>query len=228
MWMNFDSPNFPSLCSLSAIILFQTCSNIKKCILYVFSCHKCIKIKYKTVNMYGIFLWLVQSSSRWNTIHSHRNYHVQLLSVRVSEFCHPARSPIINTTWESWESSIASTKPAQNQENHQFTDMLKCWNYIHFHYCSVFLKFYCFIFYWYFCAFGQFSEVFWQLHNLWEKFTNYQTFLLQHDWIIIIIIHQLQSRRPQGFSMHDDHQQMRQSAVLALLLHYPQAIFVHN
>ena len=46
--------------------------------------------------------------------------------------------------------------------------------------------------------------------------------------IIIIIIHRLRSRRPQGFSMHDDHQQMRQSAVLALLLHYPQAIFVHN
>ena len=43
--------------------------------------HKCIKIKYKTVNMYGVFLWLVQSSSRWNTIHSHRNCHVQLLSV---------------------------------------------------------------------------------------------------------------------------------------------------
>ena len=46
--------------------------------------------------------------------------------------------------------------------------------------------------------------------------------------IIIIIIHPLRSRRPQGFSMRDDHQQMRQSAVLALLLHYPQAIFVHN
>ena len=83
-------PNFPSLCSLSAIILFQTCSN--KCILYVLLFHKCIKIKYKTVNMYGVFLWLVQSSSRWNTIHSHRNYHVQLLSVWVGEFCHPARS----------------------------------------------------------------------------------------------------------------------------------------
>ena len=26
MWMNFDSPNFPSFCSLSAIISFQTCS----------------------------------------------------------------------------------------------------------------------------------------------------------------------------------------------------------
>ena len=90
MWMNFDSPNFPSLCSLSAIISFQTCSN--KCILYVLLFHKCIKIKYKTVNMYGVVLWLVQSSSRWNTIHSHRNYHVQLLSVRVGEFCHPARS----------------------------------------------------------------------------------------------------------------------------------------
>ena len=72
MWMNFDSPNFPSLCSLSAIISFQTCSN--KCILYLLLFHKCIKIKYKTVNMYGVFLWLVQSSSRWNTIHSHRNY----------------------------------------------------------------------------------------------------------------------------------------------------------
>ena len=70
--LNFDSPNFPSLCSLSAIISFQTCSN--KCILYVLSFHKCIKIKYKTVNMYGVFLWLVQSSSCWNTIHSHRNY----------------------------------------------------------------------------------------------------------------------------------------------------------
>ena len=90
MWMKFDSPNFPSLCSLSAIILFQTCSN--KCILYVLSLHKCIKIKYRTVNMYGVFLWLVQSLSRWNTIHSHRNYHVQLLSDRVGEFCHPARS----------------------------------------------------------------------------------------------------------------------------------------
>ena len=90
MWMNFDSPNFPSLCSLSAIISFQTCSN--ECILYFLLCHKCIKIKYKTVNMYGVFLWLVQSSSRWNTIHSHRNYHVQLLSVRVGEFYHPARS----------------------------------------------------------------------------------------------------------------------------------------
>ena len=44
----------------------------------------------------------------------------------------------------------------------------------------------------------------------------------------IISIHRLRSRRPQGFSMHDDHQQMWQSAVLALLLHYPQAIFVHN
>ena len=90
MWMNFDSPNFPSLCSLSAIISFQTCSN--KCILYVLSFHKWIKIKYKTVNTYGVFLWLVQSPSRWNTLHSHRNYHVQLLSVRVGEFCHPARS----------------------------------------------------------------------------------------------------------------------------------------
>ena len=50
MWMNFDSPNFPSFCSLSAIILFQTCSN--KCILYVLSFHKCSKIKYKMVNMY--------------------------------------------------------------------------------------------------------------------------------------------------------------------------------
>ena len=93
MWMNFDSPNFPSLCLLSAItaiISFQTCSN--KCILYVLLFHKCIKIKYKTVNMYGVFLWLVQSSSRWNTIHSHGNYHVQLVSVRVGEFCHPARS----------------------------------------------------------------------------------------------------------------------------------------
>ena len=84
MWMNFDSPNFPSFCSLSAIISFQTCSN--KFILYVLSFHKCIKIKYKTVNIYGVFLWLVQSSSRWNAIHSH------LLSVRVGEFCHPARS----------------------------------------------------------------------------------------------------------------------------------------
>ena len=53
MWMNFDSPNFPSFSSLSAIISFQTCSN--KCILYVLSFHKCIKIKYKMVNMYGVF-----------------------------------------------------------------------------------------------------------------------------------------------------------------------------
>ena len=45
---------------------------------------------------------------------------------------------------------------------------------------------------------------------------------------ILIIIHRLRSRWPQGFSMHDDHQQMRQSAILALLLHYPQAIFVQN
>ena len=52
--------------------------------------------------------------------------------------------------------------------------------------------------------------------------------LCDMQFIIIIIIHRLRSRRPQGFSMHDDHQQMRQSAVLALLLHYPQAIFVHN
>ena len=28
MWMNFDSPNFPSFCSLSAIISFQTCSKM--------------------------------------------------------------------------------------------------------------------------------------------------------------------------------------------------------
>ena len=53
MWMNYDSPNFPSICSLSAIISFQTCGN--KCILYVLSFHKCIKIKYKMVNMYGVF-----------------------------------------------------------------------------------------------------------------------------------------------------------------------------
>ena len=53
MWMNFDSPNFPSFCSLSAIISFQTCSN--KCILYVLSFLKLIKIKYKMVNMYGVF-----------------------------------------------------------------------------------------------------------------------------------------------------------------------------
>ena len=54
MRMNFDSPNFPSLCSLSAIISFQTCNN--KCILHVLLFLKCIKIKYKTVNMYGVFL----------------------------------------------------------------------------------------------------------------------------------------------------------------------------
>ena len=46
-------PIFLVFCSLSAIILFQTCSN--KCILYVLSFHKCIKIKYKMVNMYGVF-----------------------------------------------------------------------------------------------------------------------------------------------------------------------------
>ena len=66
MWMNFDSPNFPSLCSLSAIISVQTCSN--KCILYALLFHKCIKIKYKTVNMYGVFLWSVQSLSRYTLI----------------------------------------------------------------------------------------------------------------------------------------------------------------
>ena len=55
MWMNFDSPNFPRFCSLSAIISFQTCSN--KSILYVLSFHKCIKIKYKMVNMYGVYSW---------------------------------------------------------------------------------------------------------------------------------------------------------------------------
>ena len=98
MWMNFDSPNFPSLCSLSAIISFQTCSN--KCILYVLLFHKCIKIKYKTVNMYGVFLWLVQSSSRWNTIHSHRNYHVQLLRVSGRRILSPGQIAIINTIWE--------------------------------------------------------------------------------------------------------------------------------
>ena len=49
MWMNFDSPNFPSLCSLSAIISFQTCSN--KCILYVLLFHKCINLG----PMYGVF-----------------------------------------------------------------------------------------------------------------------------------------------------------------------------
>ena len=53
MWMNFDSPNSPSFCSLSAIISFQTCSN--KYILYVLSFHKCIKIKYKMVNKNGVF-----------------------------------------------------------------------------------------------------------------------------------------------------------------------------
>ena len=42
-----------------------------------------------------------------------------------------------------------------------------------------------------------------------------------------IIIHRLRSRGPQGFSMHDDHQQIRQSAVLALLLHYPkQSLYI--
>ena len=46
-------PIFLVFCSLSAIISFQTCSN--KCILYVLSFHKCIKIKYKMVNMYGVF-----------------------------------------------------------------------------------------------------------------------------------------------------------------------------
>ena len=98
MWMNFDSPNFPSLCSLSAIITFQTCSN--KCILYVLLFHKCIKIKYKTVNMYGVFLWLVQSSSHWNTIHSHRNYHVQLFECSGRRILSPGQIAIINTIWE--------------------------------------------------------------------------------------------------------------------------------
>ena len=97
MWMNFDSPYFPSLCSLSAIISFQTCSN--KCILYVLSCHKCIKIKYKTVNMYGVFLWLVQSLSRWNyTLSSQLPCStVECLGRRILS---PGQIAIINTIWE--------------------------------------------------------------------------------------------------------------------------------
>ena len=47
-------------------------------------------------------------------------------------------------------------------------------------------------------------------------------------FIIIIIIHRLRSMRPQGFSMQDDHQQMRQSTVFALLLHYLKAIFANG
>ena len=85
MWMNFDSPNFPSLCSLSAIISFQTCSN--KCILYVLLFHKCIKIKYKTVNMYGVFLWLVQLPCSTVECSGRR-----ILS--------PGQIAIINTIWE--------------------------------------------------------------------------------------------------------------------------------
>ena len=96
MWMNFDSPNFPSLCSLSAIILFQTCSN--KCILYVLSFHKCIKIKYKTVNMYGVFLWLVQSSSRWNTLSSQLPCSTVECSGR--RILSPGQILIVNTIWE--------------------------------------------------------------------------------------------------------------------------------
>ena len=98
MWMNFDSPNFPSLCSLSAIISFQTCSN--KCILYILLFHKCIKTKYKTVNMYGLFLWLVQSLYRWNTIHSHRNYHVPTAECSGRRILSPGQIAIINTVWE--------------------------------------------------------------------------------------------------------------------------------
>ena len=63
-------------------ISFQTCSN--KCILYVLSFHKCIRIKYKMVNMYGVFLWLVQSSSRWNTIHSSQLQRLTSFSVGCS------------------------------------------------------------------------------------------------------------------------------------------------
>ena len=98
MWMNFDSPNFPSLCSLSAIISFQTCSN--KCILYVLLFHKCIKIKYKTVNMYGVFLWLVQSivPLKYYTLSSQLPCStVECLGRRILS---PGQIAIINTIWE--------------------------------------------------------------------------------------------------------------------------------
>ena len=67
MWMNFDSPNFPSLCSLSAIISFQLVAiNVFYVYFYFINVSRS---NIKTVNMYGIFLWLVQSSSRWkNTL----------------------------------------------------------------------------------------------------------------------------------------------------------------
>ena len=76
------------------------------------------------------------------------------------------------------------------------------------------------------------ANLVWTSHNTGSVEFNTGVFAVYPSlWVIlaeIIIIHRLRSRRPQGFSMHDDHQQMRQSAVLALLLHYPQAIFVHN
>ena len=54
MWMNFDSSQFSyRLCSLSAIILFQTCGN--EHIWYVSYFQKCIKFKYKTANMFEVF-----------------------------------------------------------------------------------------------------------------------------------------------------------------------------
>ena len=92
-------PNFPSLCSVSAIISFQTCSN--KCILYVLSFHKCIKIKYKTVNMYGVFLWLVQSSSRWNIYYT-LSSQLPCSTVECSgrRILSSGQIAIINTIWE--------------------------------------------------------------------------------------------------------------------------------
>ena len=94
MWMKFDSPNFPSLCSLSAIISFQTCSN--KCILYVLLFHKCIKIKYKTVNMYGVFLWLVPL--KYYTLSSQLPCSTVECSGR--RILSPGQIAIINTIWE--------------------------------------------------------------------------------------------------------------------------------
>ena len=63
-----------------------------------------------------------------------------------------------------------------------------------------------------------------KLFDFWEFYGPYWLHLIIQ--ILIIIIHRQQSRRPQGFYMHDDHQQVRQSAFLALLLHYPQSLYI--
>ena len=62
--MNFDSSHAIFL----KMILFQACGNEE--ILYVSRLHKCININYKTVNMYKVFVWLVQGSPCWK-LHIH-------------------------------------------------------------------------------------------------------------------------------------------------------------